>query len=218
MNIQMKQLIWAAALPLAMVFASPANSLVITRNVEVDLSTALTANGFRGAFDPVTLDVGDTFKLWITFANREHLEVMDPDGVGAEFFNVAVLTGIPVPELDTTVDFNIEFTTVEGDLLVNPVAGQQGSFDSGFAAPFDSLNLTDTLFTFHDLHASFTILNGSTPYPQDFDEFLVVINDVTLQRGEWPVPEPTAFALMGLGLAALGFSGRRTTPASRVPR
>jgi hypothetical protein len=85
MNIQMKQLIWAAALPLAMVLASPANSILITRNVEVDLSTDMTINGFEGDFADALLNVGDTFALWITFANREHLEVIDMDGGGNEF-------------------------------------------------------------------------------------------------------------------------------------
>lgn len=209
MNIQMKQFIWATALPLAMVLASPTNATLITRGVVVNLGTDLAGNAFTGSFAPATLDVGDTFDLWITFANREHLEVIDPNGSGDEFFNVSILTTAPNANVETTVDFNIEFTTVMGDLLVNPVVGQIFTSDGGFAGR-DTLNLTDTMFTFHDFHASFTILEGSG-YPQSFDNFSVRINDVDLQRGEWPVPEPATIALFGLGLAGLGFVHRNKT-------
>jgi hypothetical protein len=209
MNIQMKQLIWAAALPLAMVLASPANSILITRNVEVDLSTDKTSNGFEGDFADALLNVGDTFDLWITFANREHLEVIDTDGGGNEFFNISILTAGTAPALSTLVDFNIEFSTVMGDLLVNPVIGQQRSSQGGFAAPARRINLTDTSFTFHDLHASFTILEGSSVYPESFNEFRVGIIDADLQRGAWPVSEPATLALFGLGLAGLGSARRK---------
>jgi hypothetical protein len=154
--------------------------------------------------DPFTLHDGDTVDVIVHFDRPVTV-------VGGAFQHDYDHIGANVQDSPSTVQTSqlttVDFLDVQGSLLIQHLSGTQVSLGNGIGGLFNYLNLTDSSFSFEGLHYSFsdigTILRstGPTGLPTVFDQGFITL--ATQRDGEILfLPEPSTFALLGIGSAA----------------
>ena len=111
---------------------------------------------------PITMNVGDTLSLDLTFSGSEALEVDNSPSEGVTL----VLGADSVPlNAHFVADYSLRLTGLSGEFLTSLPYMTAGG--GGFlAAPVSSVlgNLTNSAFTFTGLHADFTLTEANVPF------------------------------------------------------
>jgi hypothetical protein len=156
-----------------------------------------------------SLDAGDSIEFWIDFSPHQSLLVRDGSDFGTL---VGILILFPLsgfPDGTNVYDQSVTFTGIGGDLLLNGftdnITKDTTIFGENLFGVFN--NLTDTYFSFKDLHITLTALEDLTLSSQDF---FVILRSDEIEI----VPEPSTLTLFLVGLAGLGFLTRRWRKAA----
>ena len=149
----------------AFLIGLPAVAHATTFNAAVTLD--LTSS-FSATITPVTLNVGDTLTADVTFTGSQALQIGD-----AAVFELVNLVFVPM-DVGSANSFSgnvsLDMSGVSGEFLGTLPSNLFSNGAGLFASVFG--NLTDSTFTFTDVHASVTLTAGTEP---------LVVNSLTLE-------------------------------------
>ena len=188
-----------------------APAATVTGQLTVDLTTSTSfattgQSGFFGLSSPITVAAGDTLNFDLFFSGSQAVQVSD--GATEAIF---LFFGTTAPNIGLET-FTLSLTGAAGDALLTTFTGTSLNSSSILVASLTG-NLTNSSFTFTDVHASIT------PSTSSFDVAsveLFVQGPRSLVTGA--VPEPGTLLLVSLIVPALGVHALRRRIALRKER
>ena len=191
------------------------------RAVPVPLDCAADGSVCSSGVAPLSLtgmiDPDDDFLIhwWLRFEDMQHLEPPPPGQPWSLLFD---FTGNPSFDLTTFYDWEAAYLTdmdtpiPATDVQLVSVTENGGPGDLNIIT--DWVTQTNDPVYIHDFHITLRCLDNCPTIP--FTEIVLddyVFRGGTFTPGVW-LPEPTALALLGLGLLGTGYV-RRSRPRSR---
>jgi len=168
-----------------------AHATAFSTSVTLDLASP----PFSTIITPVTLNIGDSLSADVTFTGSQALQISD-----AAVFELVNLVFVPISGSGFSGNVSLNLSGVSGDFLGTLPSNLFSNGADLFASVFG--NLTNSSFTFTDVHAELTLTAGPEPY---------IVNRLTLEVSTpnavltpAAVPQPAALALLSVGLASFG--------------
>lgn len=210
----------------ALLLQVDADSVVFFVNPDPNYSVAVDLSG-----SPIHYTPGDTIAIDIEFVD---LDGSDGHGVGAsQFLQIfdltqqigadpdppqdinAFLNSADIPSTLANPSFQITFTGVSGTISGTTFAGQApfcnpGVYCSSGATGADLIPAPsgqDASFLYHDFHITFSTDADASIAP--FDITSLSFGGAADQVGVVAVPEPATLALIGFGIAGIGYQRRK---------
>ena len=183
---------WAIAVVVTFLMALPAmaHATAFTTSVTLDLTTS-----FNATITPVTLNIGDSLTVDLTFADSQVLQVSD----NAAFENVDFVFR-PAVAGNYSGNVSFDLSGLAGDFLASLPSNAFSNGASLFGGVFG--NLTDSSFTFTDVHASVTLTAGA---PFVVNQIRLEVSAPNTVLTPSAVPEPSTLTLLAVvGLASFG--------------
>ena len=195
---------------IAMPLRAPAATVTGQLTVALTTSTSFATtgqSGFFGLSSPITVAAGDTLNFDLFFSGSQAVQVSDGGATEAIF----LFFGTTAPNIGLET-FTLSLTGAAGDALLTTFTGTSLNSSSILVASLTG-NLTNSSFTFTDVHASIT------PSTSSFDVAsveLFVQGPRSIVTGA--VPEPGTLLLVSLIVPALGVHALRRRIALRKER
>jgi PEP-CTERM motif len=153
------------------------------------------------AITPVTMNVGDTLSVNLSFAGSQALQIDNAAIEDVALFLFAADTG---SGNTFTGAYSFTLTGLSGELLVSLPA--TASTNGTFLSPSITGNLTDSSFSFTGVHVDLTLTASTEPFTVDRLR-LITSNPSSVVVPS--VPEPATLLLLSLGLVPVGATAFR---------
>jgi hypothetical protein len=198
---------FAFASALLLATSSAAFAAIVTVNHVYDPANLLQSDITGEALaTPVTLGIGDTLDLTLTFTGGSTIFANNEDG-----FWGLLLTSGDSSELQTTG--TLEFLGASANIVSGPIALAQNNAFVHLGSYYTSslYRLDAAQISFTGLRQIITIDGDTLGAPREYDRVALTYFSGDVQSGGRAVPEPATLAMVLTSLGMLGAAARRRT-------